>query len=98
MMIVMAIMYLITSLASGFAKEQALGGLNRVYGKWVQLERYETQLVKAYEETTAVVQEQAATVARLYLEGKPEESAMANNGATQNLQAMGRQKLLLWKS
>ncbi len=156
MMIIMAIMYLVTSLASGFAKEQAMGGLNRVYGKWVQLERYETQLVKAtdncnfysnmivhykmpqvqqslaegipaiveqtqgifkamhaivdnlepndlegikkedvqaalkaYEETTAVVQEQAATVARLYLEGKPEESAMANNGATQNLQAMG---------
>ncbi len=156
MMIVMAIMYLVTSLASGFAKEQALGGLTRVYSKWVQLERYETQLVKAtdncnfysnmivhykmpqvqqslaegipaiveqtqgifkamhaivdnlepndlegikkedvqaalkaYEETTAVVQEQATTVARLYLEGKPEESAMANNGATANLQAMG---------
>jgi len=156
MMIIMAIMYLVTTLASGFAKEQALGGLNRVYSKWIQLERYETQLVKAtdncnlysnmivhykmpavqqalaenvpviieqtqgifkemhkivdnlepndlegvkkadvqaalkaYEETTAVVQEQAATVARLYLEGDPEASAAANNGATQNLTAMG---------
>jgi len=156
MMIIMAIMYLVTSLASGFAKEQALGGLNRVYNKWVQLERYETQLVKAtdncnfysnmivhykmpavqkqlaegipaiveqtqgifkemeaivnglepndlegvnkadvqaalqtYKETTAVVQEQAATVARLYLEGDEEASAAANNGATANLTAMG---------
>lgn len=158
MMIVMSVMYLITSFASGFAQEQALGGLNRVYNKWVQLERYETKLVKAtdncnfysnmivhykmpavqktlaenvptiieqtqgyfkemhaivdalepndleggtikkadvqaalktYEETTAIVQKQAATVAQLYLEGKPEESAAANNGATANLQAMG---------
>ena len=47
MMIIMAIMYLITSFASGFAQEQALGGLNRVYNNWVQLERYETKLVKA---------------------------------------------------
>ena len=46
-MIVMSVMYLITSFASGFAQEQALGGLNRVYSKWVQLERYETKLVKA---------------------------------------------------
>ncbi len=156
MMLIMAIMYLVSTLASGFAKEQALGGLNRVYNKWVQLERYETQLVKAtddcnfysnmivhyqmpavqqslaegipalvtqtegifaemhaivdnleandlegvtkeevqaalkaYEETTAVVQAQAATVASLYLAGDPEASAAANNGATANLQAMG---------
>ena len=158
MMIVMSVMYLITSFASGFAQEQALGGLNRVYNKWVQLERYETKLVKAtdncnlysnmivhykmpaaqkamaegipgiveqtqgyfkemhkivdalepndleggkitkadvkaalktYEETTIVVQNQAAEVARLFLEGKPEESAAANNGATANLTAMG---------
>lgn len=47
MMVIMAIMYLAMSFASGFAKEQALGGLNRVYDNWVQLERYETQLVKA---------------------------------------------------
>ena len=47
MMVIMAIMYVITSFASGFAQEQALGGLNRVYNKWVQLERYETKLVKA---------------------------------------------------
>ena len=47
MMIIMTIMYLVTAFASGFAQEQALGGLNRVYNKYVQLERYETQLVKA---------------------------------------------------
>ena len=47
MMLIMTIMYLITSFSSGFAQEQALGGMNRVYTKWVQLERYETQLVKA---------------------------------------------------
>ena len=155
-MIIMSIMYVASSLANGFAKEQAFGGLNRVYNNWVQLERYETKLVKAtdncnfysnmivhykmpavqqalaegipaiveetkgyfkemhaivdalqpsdlvginkadvqaalklYEETTTVVQEQASTVARLYLEGKEAESAAANNGATVNLQAMG---------
>ncbi len=45
-MAIITVMYLITSLAGGFAQEQALGGLNRVSGKWMQLERYETQLVK----------------------------------------------------
>ena len=47
MMVIMTIMYLITSVASGFAQEQALGGLNRVYKNWVQLERYEIKFVKA---------------------------------------------------
>ena len=49
MMIIMSLMYVITSFASGFAQEQALGGMNRLYSKWVQLERYETQLVKQSE-------------------------------------------------
>ena len=156
MMLIMTIMYLITSFASGFAQEQALGGLNRVYNNWVQLERYETKLVKAtdncnfysnmivhykmpavqkslaegipaiitetqgyfkemhamvdkleendlvgvtqaevkaaltaYENAVAVVQEQAATVASLYLAGDEEASKNANNGATANLQALG---------
>lgn len=155
MLVVITIMYLITSFASGFAQEQALGGMNRLYNNWVQLERYETQLVKAtdnctfyanmivhykmpaaqesmaklvpeqmtatqeifkqmhnivdklteddiagvtiadvkaklnaYEETTAVVQAQAATVAELYLAGDAEGSKNANNGATANIQAM----------
>lgn len=154
MMVIMAIMYLITSFASGFAQEQALGGMNRLYNNWVQLERYETQLVKstenckfyanmivhyqmpvaqeamaksvpnevantqaifkemhsivdklesgdiagvtqeevsaalkAYEETTAVVQNQAAKVAELYLAGDIEGSKNANNGATKNIEA-----------
>ena len=47
MFALMTIMYLITSFSSGFAQEQALGGLNRTYNNWVQLERYETKLVKA---------------------------------------------------
>ena len=155
MFALMTIMYLISSFASGFAQEQALGGMNRLYNNWVQLERYETQLVKqvdnctfyanmivhyempavqeslskglpeiiantgaifdemhaivdgledgdiagvnkdevkaalvAYEEAVAVVQEQANTVGELYLAGKPEESANANNGATKNIEAL----------
>ncbi len=49
MMIVMSLMYVITSFASRFAQEQALGGMDHLYEKWVQLERYETQLVKKSE-------------------------------------------------
>ena len=153
-MIVVAIMYLASSLVNGYAKEQAFGGLNRVYNNWVQLERYETKLVKAtdnctfyanmivhykmpaaqqqlaegmpaiieetkgyfeqmhkivdalepndlvgvtqadvkatltaYENATAVVQNQAATVAELYLAGDEEASKNANNGASANIQA-----------
>lgn len=156
MMIIMAIMYLITSFASGFAQEQALGGMNRVYNNWVQLERYETKLVKAtdncnfyanmivhykmpavqeqlaqgvpviieetqgyfaemyaivdklepndlagvtkeevraaleaYEAAVVAAQNQAATVAKLYLAGDVEGSVNANNGATKNLEALG---------
>ena len=154
MMIILSIMYLITSFASGFAQEQALGGLNRVYNNWVQLERYETKLVKvtdnctfyanmivhykmpaaqkqlaegmpamieetkgyfkamhemvdalepndlvgvtqeevkaaliAYEAAISAVQDQAATVASLYLAGDEEGSKNANNGASANIQA-----------
>ena len=51
-MIIVSIMYLASSLANGYAKEQAFGGLNRVYNNWVQLERYETKLVKAVDNCT----------------------------------------------
>ena len=155
MMVILTIMYLITSVASGYAQEQALGGLNRVYNNWVQLERYETKLVKvtdnctfyanmivhykmpaaqqqlaegmpamleetqgyfkamhalvdalepndvvgvskedvkakltAYEAAVKVVQDQAATVASLYLAGDEEGSKNANNGASANIQAL----------
>ena len=47
MLVVMTIIFFGSSLASGFAQEQALGGMNRLYNSWVQLERYETKLVKA---------------------------------------------------
>ncbi len=158
MFALMTIMYLITSFSSGFAQEQALGGLNRVYNNWVQLERYETQLVKAtdncnfyanmivhykmpavqeqlaqgvpaiieqtqqifvemyaivdsletndlegsgltkadvravletYEAAVADVQNQAATVASLYLAGDVEGSVNANNGASKKLEVLG---------
>lgn len=48
----MTVMYLITSFSSGFAQEQALGGMNRLYNNWVQLERYETELVKTTDNCT----------------------------------------------
>ena len=156
MFAVMTIMFLGATLANGFGKEQALGGMNRLYNNWVQLERYETQLVKqvddstfyanmivhyempqvqenlakgipgiianteaifadmhaivdgleaadlagtakedvkasltAYEQAVAVVQNQANTVAELYLKGDVEASINANNGATKNLEALG---------
>ncbi len=155
MFVVITIMFVVASLANGFAQERALGGMNRLYNSWVQLERYETQLVKqvdnskfyanmivhykmpavqeslskgmpdiianteaifsemyaivdelesgdlagvtkeevkgalaAYEAAVAVVQEQANTVAELYLTGDPEASANANNGATKNMEAL----------
>lgn len=46
MLIAMTVMYLIASLTSGFAQEQALGGMNRIYQNWTQLERLETKLIK----------------------------------------------------
>ena len=49
MMIIMSLMYVVTSVASGFAQKQALGGMTRLSEKWVQLERYETQVVKQSE-------------------------------------------------
>lgn len=154
-LVLMSITFLANSLVTGFAQEQALGGLNRVYDNWIQLERYETDLVKAtdncsfyvnmvihyempqaqaemagliqeevakvnttfkemhtivntledgdivgitkeevqaalteYEAATAVVTEQASTVAELYLAGNAEDAAAANNGANANGQAM----------
>ena len=156
MLMVMTAMFVASSVASGFAQEQALGGMNRLYKSWGMLERYETQLVKvtdkcnfysnmivhydnptaqenlanqipgfieqtkslfaemhamvdnleeadlagvtyqevkaaltAYEEATAVVQNQAGTVAALYLAGDIEASVNANNGAGKNLEALG---------
>ena len=45
--------------------------------------------LNAYEEAVIVVQNQANTVAELYLAGDAEASANANNGATKNLEALG---------
>ena len=46
MLLLMSIMYGITAVSYGFATEQAMGGFNRMYNNWTQLERLETQLVK----------------------------------------------------
>lgn len=45
MLVAMAVMYLITSFASGYAQEQALGGMNRICDKWVRMERLGTDLI-----------------------------------------------------
>ena len=50
MLILMTTMFLASSFASGFAQEQALGGMNRLYNSWVLLERYETRLVKSVDD------------------------------------------------
>ena len=49
MLIAMTVMYLITSFASGYAQEQALGGMNRIHNNWTQLERLELEMVKNLE-------------------------------------------------
>jgi len=36
--------FFMDSLANGYAKEQAIGGLNRIYNNWVQLERYDSDI------------------------------------------------------
>lgn len=46
MLVLMIIMYGITSVFYGLAKEQAMGGLNRTYNNWTQLERIERQVIK----------------------------------------------------
>lgn len=51
MLVIMSIMYGITSLSSGFATEQALGGMNRMYDNWTQLERLELQVIKKVEDS-----------------------------------------------
>ena len=38
-MLIMAVMYFVMTIASGYAKEQALGGLNRVYNKYQKFVR-----------------------------------------------------------
>ena len=49
MLALMIVMYGITAIFYGFSKEQALGGLNRTYENWTQLERIETRVVKNVE-------------------------------------------------
>ncbi len=49
MLIAMTLMYLITSFASGYAQEQALGGMTRIHNKWTQLERLEMEMIRTLE-------------------------------------------------
>ncbi len=51
-MLIMTIMYLITSFSSGFAQEQAKGGMTRVYNNWVKLERFQSKLLKSTDNCT----------------------------------------------
>lgn len=46
MLVLMIIMYGVTAVFYGFAKEQAIGGLNRTYNNWTKLERIGTQVIK----------------------------------------------------
>jgi len=46
LLIMMTILFVVTWFASKIAQNQALEGMNSLYNNWVQLERYETQLVK----------------------------------------------------
>ena len=46
MLIVMSLMFLVSSFYSIFAQEQGLGGMKRIYEKWMQFERLETQLIE----------------------------------------------------
>lgn len=155
MLIVMTLLFGISSVFSGYAQEQALGGMRRINKNWTQLERLEVELVKnvddskfyanmivwytnvqvatslaqgmpaivqktenilaqmqticnnledadlagtskeeiiaavsAYADAVRVMQAQASEVAELYLAGKYEASKNANNGATNNIQAV----------
>ena len=47
MLVLMIAMYGITSVFYGLAKEQAMGGLNRTYNNWTQLERIERDVIKS---------------------------------------------------
>ena len=45
-LILMSIAFIANSIVTGFAQEQALGGMNRTYDNWVQLERYEADIIQ----------------------------------------------------
>jgi len=47
MLVLMIIMYGVTSVFYGLSKEQAMGGLNRTYNNWTQLERIERSVIKS---------------------------------------------------
>ena len=46
MLLLMSVMYGITAVSYGFATEQAMGGFNRMYNSWTQLERLQAEVVK----------------------------------------------------
>ncbi len=49
MLVIMSILYGITAVSYGFATEQAIGGFNRMYDNWTQLERMQLEVVKKIE-------------------------------------------------
>ena len=42
--LILSIIYLVSSFFSSYAQEQALGGMTRIYDKWIQMDRIESHL------------------------------------------------------
>ena len=51
MLVVMTLLFGTSSVFSGYAQEQALGGMRRINKSWTQLERLEVQLVKKVDDS-----------------------------------------------
>ena len=79
MLVIIATMYIITSVNSGLAQKRALEGMTRVYETWVQLERYETKLAKDIENrkfaTNMIVHYQMPSVQQSLSEDMPNKIA-----------------------
>lgn len=45
-LVLMSIAFIANTVIATFAQEQALGGMNRTYNNWVQLERYEADIIQ----------------------------------------------------
>ena len=75
MLVIMSILYGITAVSYGFATEQAMGGFNRMYNSWTQLERLELQVVKQVDNSkfyaNMIVHYQNPTAQQSLSEGMP---------------------------
>ena len=55
-LMVLTLWFLISAFANGYAKEQAIGGLNRLYNNWIQMERIETQIVNTVSQNSVNIE------------------------------------------